>query len=226
MSDQFAALNGERIISGDVCIPYFGIWVADVVLAESSSITSSVQLTLANLNLKGHIYRAASFSGSRSARIVGGYGGWRKQLNYQTYNNPSGVKQSMILRDAAAAVGEQINTGTDKTLGTFWVRERCTASEVLRLLLGETWYVDETGVTQARDRSNTALIKSEYSIGSWSGAKGRFDVATEDLASWLPARTFQNPTVTSLQKISMTNIHLDNEGKLRLDVLSTGHEDV
>lgn len=224
MSDQFATINGERIISGDVCIPYFGLWVADIVLASSTEIPVACKITLANLNLIGHVYRMAAFSGSRSARIVGGYGGWRQRLLSQSYNNPNGVKKSMILRDAASSVGEQINIGTDATLGNFWIREACVASEVLRLIVGETWYVDEKGVTQTQDRTNKTKITSDYTVGSWSGAKGRFDIATEDLASWLPARTFSNQTVVSEQKISMTNIHLDNEGKLRLDVLATGHE--
>jgi hypothetical protein len=226
MSDQYAALNGTRIVSGDVCIPYYGLWVADIVVADAIDLSTFCTLQIANLTLQGCVYRTAAFSGSRSARIIGGYGGWRKRLPYQSYNNPNGVKKSMVLRDAASIVGEQINTGTDITLGKFWVRESCIASEMLRLLVGETWYVDETGITQTSPRTNTASITSDFTVESWSGDKGRFDIAAEDVASWLPARTFSNANVTTPQKISMTNIHMSNEGKLRLNVLTTGPSDV
>lgn len=225
MADQFAQLNGQRITGGNITIPYYGIWAADVEMASASALTSAVTLVVGNLQLKGHVFRAADFSGSKSARVLGGFGGWRRKTTKQPYYSTNGIKKSLILRDVASSVGEQITVASDETIGNFWVREECIASEVLRILCGDVWYIDENGVTQAQGRTNTALIKSSFDVSSWSGAAGKFTIATEDLASWLPARTFSAPTVTPVQKISSTTISINNDGKLRLEVLSTGFAD-
>lgn len=225
MADLYASLNGERIISGSVCIPYYGLWSADVVLANSTVLPSNSKLIISNLELSCHIFRQANFSGSRSARLVGGYGGWRKKVPSQTYYNSNGVKKSIVLRDTASIVGENVNIGQDEIIGNFWIRESCVAQELLRLMAKEVWWVDEKGTTQIKDRTKTDIITSQFDVNSWSGAKGTFDIATEDVASWLPARTFSSPTVTTVQKISQTIIKLDNNGKLRLDVMSTGFSD-
>lgn len=225
MADQFAQLNGQRITAGNLLIPYYGIWAADVELAAAVVVQPSVTLIIGNLELKGHVFRAADFTGSKSLRIVGGAGGWRKQTTAQPYYSTNGVKKSMVLRDVASSVGESVNVVTDEVIGNFWIRERCIASELLRLLCGDVWWMDEKGVTQVHDRTNTSLIKTNFDVATWSGAAGKFNIATEDLASWLPARTFSSPTVTPVQKISSTSIVINNDGKLRLDVLSTGFAD-
>lgn len=225
MSDLFASVNGERIISGSLCIPYFRMWVADVVLASASELATACTLQIANLKLTGHIFRMASFSGSKSARIVGGYGGWRKVLAEQSYTNANGVKLGLVMGDAASLAGEQINVVDDRTIGTYYIREKAKGTQVLAQHLGPTWYVDTKGVTQAQDRTDKSKIESDFTVVAWSGGKGRFEIATEDIASWLPARTFSSATVPDLQSISMTTVDFDNAGKLRLGVLTAGHED-
>ena len=224
MTEQFATVNDNRIISGNICIPFYGIWTALVILATSATINPSITLKIANLTMKGTAYRMASFSGSRSVLIVGGKAGWRDQISEQSYYNTNGLKKSLLLRDAASAVGESINLGFDDVIGTHYIRESAVAERTLRDIAGDVWWMDNNGVTQVKDRTNFAKITSEFTVANWSGAKGKFEIATEDVASFMPARTFTSPTVTSLQTISLTSIVVDNSGKLRLEVLSVGHE--
>lgn len=225
MTDQFATLSGQRIVTGSVCIPYYGLWSADIVLATTNEIKENTDLIIANLSMKCHVFRMASFAGARSARLVGGLsGGWRQKISSQAYYNANGVKLSMVLGDVASKAKEQIKIQTDKTVGQYFVRESAIASEFLYQLLGDTWYIDEKGVLQAQDRTNSKLISTPFTVINWSGAKGKFEIATEDIASWMPGRTFSSPTVTSVQTISMTTITIENNGKLRLNILSTGHE--
>lgn len=178
-------------------------------------------ITIANLTLKGTVFRAGAFAGAKSFLVVGGAGGWSKKPSPQAYANPNGVRKSMVLRDAAASVGESVRIDQDGPIGVKFVRDgEAPAVQVLRSVLGEAWWVDELGVTQCQDRTNVAPIKSAFTVVVWSGARARFEIATEDLASWMPARTFTSETVPESQTISLTSIQMEGEGKLRLEVLA------
>lgn len=221
MAGSFLSLNGRRVVSARVTMPYYGAWVADVVLAISDTIPLSAALVLGDLTLSGTIYRMSSFSGARSARIVGGAAGWRKTIPAQAYVRPSGIAMSLVLGDAAALVGEQVRIANDVILGTTYVRENAPAERLLRQLAGPTWWIDPSGVTQVGTRAGGA-ITSPFQIVEWSGGRGFFEVATETLSDWMPGRTFSNANVTKSQQIGMTTYLADNTGKLRVLVLSDG----
>lgn len=220
MAGPFAALNGRRVISGAITFPYYGAWVADVVLSVSDTIPTLSTLTLEDLTLSCAVYRQFSFAGSRSARLVGGFGGWRKTIPAQAYQSAGGIKASLLLGDAAALVGEKVNVVTDQTVGSLFVREAAPAQRLLRQLAGSLWWVDSKGTTQVGPRTSTAILSS-FTAVEWSGAKGRFNIATEKLSDWMPGQTFTSPTVTATQTIGSTTIAIDNDGTLRLTVLAT-----
>lgn len=220
MAGPFAALNGRRVISGSITFPYYGTWVADVVLSVSDTIPTLSTLTLEDLTLSCAVYRQFSFAGSRSARLVGGFGGWKKPVPAQAYQNSSGLKASLLLGDAAAIVGEKVNVVTDQTVGTLFVREAAPAARLLRQIGGSLWWIDANGVTQVGPRSGSAIVSS-FTAVQWSGAKGRFEIATEKLSDWMPAQTFTSPTVTTPQTVGSTTMTIDNDGQLRLTVLTT-----
>jgi hypothetical protein len=224
-SELFMALNGQRIVSGQVMVPYYGCWTGDVTLALPTSIPNNCTLQIGNLTLTGFAYRMSSFAGSRTVRLVGGYGGWRLPVPFQEYYNAGGVSLSTVLKDAANTVGEQINIPTDVNLGSYFIRENAPAQRLLRLLAGPEWFVDPNGVTQIGQRT-IQNITSAFLINHWNGGQGSFEVSTEDYASWLPGRFFSNELVLSPQIISMTTFEADNDGKLRLKVLSAGAQDL
>lgn len=218
---SYATLNSERVTVGSVCIPYYGLWSADVSLAGEVDVTGAVTLVVGNLTLQGFVYRGALFAGTRSLRLVGGAGGWRRDVQRQAYYNPNGVRLSLLLGDAASVVGERVRVPSDRVVGNWWVRETAPASRLVRQLIGETWWVDSAGVLQASDRTDFTPIASEFTTTSRRGGEGAFDIATEDLASWTPGRTFSSPTVTSPQKVNSVTIHMPSDGALRLSVLTT-----
>ena len=219
MSDVFFSLNGSRAISGRVTRPMFGPWSADVVLASSDVLPSAVTLQIGSLKLVGTVIRMASFAGSRSARIVGGYAGWRKTIDAKGYYHAAGVKLSTVLEDAARSAGEKISVAADSVIGTNYVRRRDTAERVLKFFLDGDWWIDNDGVTQTKARDAKAIV-TPFTVIKWSGARGRFQIATENYEDWEPGRTFTAPTVTGTQTISSVSIVLDNEGTIRLDVLA------
>jgi hypothetical protein len=217
----FASLNGNRLTTVALCMPLYGTWSADVVLAESTMITTAVTLAIGDLSLVGSVYRQANFAGSRSARLIGGAGGWRKGLSRKPYANPAGLRRSMVIGDAAREVGEAVTLDADGTIGTFFVREAAPASRVLRQLAGALWWVDPAGMTHIGPRP-TGAISSDFTVIHWSGKTGSFEIATDNYADWMPGKTFTAPTVSGTQTVSLVNLNQDNEGKLRLEVLASG----
>jgi len=217
---DFASLSGERVISASICVPYWGAWVADVVLATTATVSGLCTLTAGHLSLTGYAVRAASFTGARGVRLVGGYGGWRNAVTARAYANPGGIRASTVLGDAAIEVGEKVSIASDSTIGNFYVRPAASASVVLRHVAGSLWWIDASGTTQIGPRQSTP-ITSDLTVVSYSGAEGRFILATEDLAAVVPGRTFTAPTVPQAVTISGVIHELGNDGTARTTVLAT-----
>ena len=220
MSGPFASLNGFRIARASVLVPYYGIWTADVQLDSAQALAGAVSLVLGNLTLQGSVYRADSFAGVTYARLVGGAGGWMKEVPSATYDNPVGVRLATVLYDVATLVGEKVNIVADSLIGLAYVREKAPAQRVLRQLAGAVWFIDPKGVTQISSRVATK-ITSQFTVIERDAGRGLLDIATEDYASWMPANTFSSPLVPATQTISATRFDMDNGGELRLKVLVT-----
>lgn len=212
-------LNGERVAFGEVTVPMFGAWTADVTLSVDKEITSPCTLVVGDLSLLGTVVRQAGFNGDRTARLVGGANGWSKALPAKGYSHVVGVKLSSILKDAADECGETIVLETDRNVGTLYTRDAGKASDVLALQLSGQWYIDNAGVTQTKARSASPIV-TPFTMVTRNGARGDFEIATEAIAAWTPGRTFTSNTVITAQTISSVTIRSTNEGKTRLFVLS------
>lgn len=217
-------LNGQIVVSGSILIPPVGAWVADVVMAATGDVSSPCTLVVGDLTLIGTVYRSASFAGSKSARIIGGAGGWRKTIPKRGYSHDAGVLASTVLIDAARESGETIVVDSDRQLGSSWAREDgAKAERTLHLVTGGQWWIDPAGVTQTKAR-DTSLITTPFTAVAWSGGKGSFEIASEFISDWQPGRTFTAPNITGTQAVSTVRVEATNEGKLRLLVLSTSSE--
>ena len=211
--------DGKRVISGTVTIPFYGTWTADVVFALSEELPERGVLQVGDLGLFGTIVREATFAGGRSARIVGGYGGWRRIISSSGYSHNAGILKSQILKDAADACGEKIEVDKDEIVGTSYLREAAAAERTLHLLTENKWWIDSGGVTQDKQR-DAKSISTPFTVVSWSGGKGKFEIATENVSDWLPGRTFSAPNISGTHSIGTSTIYIDNDGKLRINVLN------
>jgi hypothetical protein len=189
----YAALSGTQVIHGSITIPFSGIIVADVVLAEPKDVTGMQTLQLADQSFQCTVIRAINFAGARGVRLLGGAAGWRTQLAPKQYGSWGvSVQMSVVLSDAAAEAKEKIVIATDRTLQGF-IRRQQAASFVLNELLGASWWMDPTGIVQTRPRDVTP-IASDFIAESVIGASGIWKIATEAVADWQPGRTFNGPT--------------------------------
>lgn len=219
----YATFGSLRIVSGSINLPMYGAWVADLVFALTDNVPSTpTPLVLGNLTLTGTVIRTANFAGARSARIVAGAAGWRNNVTARAYQNPGGISLSTVLGDAAAEVGEQVNVvaASNGSIGTDFIRRAAPASRLLRYLAGPVWYIDNAGVTQVAPARSSTAITSDFQVTEWSGGKGLFQIAAEDVASWQPGNTFTSPVTVATQTISTTRLDIDNDGTFRLHVLT------
>jgi hypothetical protein len=234
---NWASLGGVRIISGSVCIPYRGIWDADVVLSTTTVLPSLSALTIGDLTMGCAVTRQVAFAGQTSARLVGGTAGWRKNIGSRSYQKASGVPLAFVLGDAASDCGEIVSplalaTAQNISLGAFAIREAGPAGRtVLRQWCEPLWWVDQNGMLQLGDRATTPAsgnpadvvhlgpVTSKFDVEQYFEGKNKFRIATEAVSDWMPGRTFSNAIVTVPQTVSLVTHLFNGDGWHRADVL-------
>lgn len=217
----YASLADRRVVSARVLMPSPGLWTADVRLAEDDELPAGpLTLTIGNLVLVGSVFRSGPWAGTRSVRLLAGYGGWRKTTTARFYSDSNGVKLSAIVKDAAAEVGEQIVVTGSATVGPRFERAAAPASRLLAGLVGRAgWYVDPLGVTRIGDRPATP-ITSEFTPTNYRPELGAVTIATEDPASWLPGAVFDDARLPEPMQASSVSLMLEAGGRLRLEVFT------
>jgi hypothetical protein len=221
----YAAVNGVRVASGSLTIPYYGAWTADFTLATPEPVSGAASVALGQLSLRGTVYRSAPYTGSRTARLVAGAAGWRNTLSARSYEFAGGVPLSMVLQDAATELGERVSLATDSTLGQAWTRPTQSGAQLLYQIAGPLWWIDNAGVTRLSAARATSIINSTFTVVSADPGRGMYEIATESMQDWMPGATFSAPTLDGIITISSVTFHVDNDGILRVRVLSAGAAD-
>jgi hypothetical protein len=213
----FADINGNAVVRARLTIPFTGIWHADVLLAKALDVSGPQVLTIDGQPYNGTVIRAIDFAGARGVRLVGGMGGWRKQVSAKQYSNPIGVLLSTVLLDVALSVGEVVAIATDGPIGkTAYFRTADAASRVLDDTLGDAWWMDPLGIVQTLPRP-TLPILSPFVATEVRGASGIYEIATEVSSDWTPGRAFLGPTVSgTISRVA----HVLEKGSFRTEVMA------
>jgi hypothetical protein len=183
-----ATLNGHAATAVRVQVPSWGVWWADVDLAEPEALTGAATLVLADKTLVGTILAGGAANGRAGYRIAGGAGGWGREIPAKPYRNDATVKIANVIGDAAAAVGETVADVPTTRVGPHYARALGPASAVLHLLTPRAWRVDFDGVTRFGARSTVAY--------TGEGARSRVDpqaqvveIAADEIGTLIPGVT-------------------------------------
>ena len=213
----FAGLDDIPIMRGQVTIPAYGIWHADLWLDREVALSGQVRLALADISALATVVRVIGFLGQTGVRIVGGYGGWRTSVSGLQYAAATGLSLRTVLAHTAADVGELVDAA-DTAIGTAYVRAVGPASRVLQSLIPGAWYVGFDGVTYAAPRP-AGVVANRFMTMDVSQPAGAYVVATDSPGEWLPGRSFTGPSTSGV--ISRVQHQIEN-ATLRTQVLSVG----
>lgn len=149
------------VTSGDVIVPFCGVWVARLELDRGDSpIAGPVTIAFGDLSLKGTVRRGTVYQGLSSYFICGGADGWSKTVPAASSQTDT-AKLSRIVQDVARLVGETtvLEAGAERQVGRF-NRLEDTASRVLANLSPGAWWVETDGVTHIGARSGKTVSPS------------------------------------------------------------------
>lgn len=168
MTDAFLSVAGLPAVRAEIMIPYTGTWVADLDLDVEPQLSGAVEVVLGTLRLNGTVAAASTggFQLSGKVRVVGGAGGWGKELGGRGYHNDAGVKRSLVATDVATEVGEQltVDASVDGSDGPDFVRVAGPASRIFRQVFPDaTWWVDTAGKSFVGPRPSTE-ITAEHEV--------------------------------------------------------------
>lgn len=184
---SLVALNGTTAARARVQVPAWGAPWLDLDLVEPLELAAgaAASVQVADVTISGVVVSGGAFEGRAAYRVVAGRGGWGRELPAVGYANDLGVKASLVLGDAAAAVGESLTDLPTTVLGPRFARIRGTASAVLHELAPRNWYVGFDGVTRIGQRPTTAYA-GDAPRTRVDKNTGVIELATDTLAGLVP----------------------------------------
>jgi hypothetical protein len=187
-----ASINGNRLTEARVSIPAWGLSYCDLALEGEVKLAGKVAVVVADLTIFSTVLSGGPGQGRSFFRTVSGAGGWGQTLPKKSYANDAGVKLSLVLGDAAAAVGETLDTSTidpTTTVGTSFTRPQGPACRVLETVAPSAWYVGEDGKTRLGARPATTPNLKFAQTARVDLARGFVEVASDSIAPILPGAT-------------------------------------
>ena len=196
-------LNGAEALRATVILPKWGIWTADVQLAnqpdDATPLAGAATIVLEDLTLSGTIVAGGHFGGRGWYKVVGGAAGWRKVPSALSYRGEAGVKASAIVTDAARELGETVASFADFRVGPAFIRPPLfEGARILDLVAKENWYVDESGVTHIGVRASSSYAGT-YRLLESQPDQARLLLAPDTLVGLVPGASLEGITVATVR---------------------------
>jgi hypothetical protein len=191
-------LNGIPVTSAKVFIPAWGVWWADVEVSEPDALTGAATLVIEDQTFVGTITSGGAIYGRGRYRVAGGAGRWGEEVPAKSYNNDAGVKASLVIQDAASAIGETVESPPADRLGTHYARAGAPASDALHLAAPDAWYVDRDGVTRFGVRASYEYA-GDGTVRLIDSSQGTVEIASDAIADILPGVTAGGVTASDIE---------------------------
>lgn len=204
MSD--AELGGVAATRVRVQLPAWGRWWADIDTVDDTVLTGAQALKLPGMTLVGTVY-GAPYEGRGRYRLVGGAGGWSKQLKARAYLNDLGVRKSTVLSDLATETGETVDDLPDTRFSAHFARVQGPAFVTLNSVAPKGWHTDLAGVTRITTWP-ASTYSGEATITDVDEASQIVELTTDDLEGLVPGVTLST-TVGDVGPASDVEIEID-----------------
>lgn len=161
MGEFWAQINGVPLTSGRFSVPRYGVPAGSFKLADDSKPfpTGAATLEIDDRSFSVTVARVTSTAGEVTLQVVGGSGGWGRDVPVKHYHSDAGVTAKRVISEVAGEVGEKIagnSTFRSTVVGTAYSRQRGPAVRTLNDL-AEFWGVREDGLTYCGARPLNAL---------------------------------------------------------------------
>lgn len=180
-------------VSAALSTPWSGAWIVDVdVDLDATGILPSgqVPVTIGTTVLLGTVdARAAARQGPIARlRVVGGGGGWDKDVSSEHFHDDAGVLSTLVVQATAAAAGEvTLQVDLPVVFGVDYTR---TAGPAARVLPRDGWYVNQQGVTVIGPRPTIPMDATSITILSYDPLQNRAELASSNVI--VPGTILQN----------------------------------
>jgi hypothetical protein len=137
--------NALPVLGLRLMLPRTGVWTAALELDAEEAVTGAVEILDEGVSYVGTVVSSGVLAGVCRAEVVGGAGGFRKDVPSRSY---VGVTARTVLADLMAAVGERLDAQATRTVLAaalpYWTRaagRAGTAMQDLADALGASWRV-------------------------------------------------------------------------------------
>lgn len=177
-------INGLSARAARLVVPWIGAWVLDldvdlatVPVVPSGKATVLVGAAPNVTTLVGTVDadHSGRFGETARVRVIGGGGGWRKNVRAIDFSSGA-VTTATVIAATAAEVGEVAIVAAPEPLGDHFVRVAGPASQVLS---GRTWFVTFAGVTTVGPRVPIPYDPTDVDILEWDAEHQIARVALE-----------------------------------------------
>lgn len=203
-------LNGLPARAVRLMIPAIGVWLADIEIDVDPMPGGRATLVIGTSSLVGTIDSSESgtFNGNTTIKLVGGSGGWSKNVRPLAFHNDAGVLTSAVYSATAAEVGETVTDLSPARLGPDFERHAGPASRVLE---GRAWFVDLTGATVVGPRPPVVLSPLSQ-VREWFPTERRALIDSDEVI--LPGTLIADPRFGSAQVRDADHIFDANGGRV------------
>lgn len=143
-----ATANGYGVSRAFVQVPSWGVPWVDVELSGGESLAGAVTLELPGATIAATVASGGVYEKRGAYRLAVGAGGWGREIAARGYADDAGVRASVVVQQAADAVGETVASAPTFRLPARFARPAGVASRLLSAVSPRAWRVDLDGVTR------------------------------------------------------------------------------
>lgn len=207
--------NGQHLTALHVDVANVGPWIAELDFEATPDVSGKVEIRAGSLVLRGTVRPRLDgvYVEQRRCVVVGGAGGWSREVARKSYHNDAKIKARLIADDVAREVGETIGNfapAVDR-VGVDYVRSAGVASRVLEYVIGDgmPWWIGYDGRTHVGPRAEVPLpLDSQCDVLGYDPRNRMLTFAVVDPGIVHIGSVIQQSPLTTPQTVREFELHI------------------